>query len=148
MGRNFRPGQAARILAKKAPVQNKTVEQTDAEKNANVKTGKYKSRGVWRDGIYFHSTGEANYWEVLKIELARGEYADIKRQVRIKIVINGVLICTYVADFVITHLDGRKEVRDYKSEFTRTLAEYKIKKQLLAALYKINIVEIIKGKKS
>lgn len=110
--------------------------------NKTAKQGKYKSRGIYRDGLYFHSTGEADYYELLKIRLAGGEIKAFKRQVKFKISINGQQITSYVADFVIELFDGSKQVLDYKSDFTRKLETYQIKKKLLMALYNINIIEV------
>jgi hypothetical protein len=110
--------------------------------NNNSKQGKYKSKGIYRDGMYFHSMGEADYYQLLKIRLAGGEIKGFKRQVPFKISINGQHICRYDADFVIELFDGSKQVLDFKSEFTRNLALYQIKKKLLLALYNINIIEV------
>jgi hypothetical protein len=110
--------------------------------NRSAKQGKYKSRGIYRDGFFFHSTGEADYYDQLKMRLRAGEIKDFKRQVKMKISINGQHITSYVADFVVELHDGNKQVLDYKSDFTRNLDTYKIKKRLLLALYNINIIEV------
>lgn len=117
-------------------------ELRDYERNKKVKQGKYKSRGKWVDGIYFHSTKEANYYGTLKLRLKAGEIKDFRRQVKFKISINGAHITSYICDFIIYHWDGTRNVIDVKSEFTRTLEPYKIKKKLMQALYNIKIEEV------
>lgn len=117
-------------------------EYRDYERNKKIKPGKYKSRGKWVDGLYFHSTKEANYYGTLKIRLKAGEIKSFKRQVKFKISINGTQITSYICDFIIYHWDGTRSVIDVKSEFTRTLEPYKIKKKLMQVLYNIKIQEV------
>lgn len=112
------------------------------EYNKTSKAGKYGSKGVYRDGMFFHSIGEADYYDRLKIQKLSGDFRDFKRQVIFKISINGQQITRYIADFVIERFDGTKQVLDYKSAFTRTLEPYQMKKKLLAALYNIHIIEV------
>ncbi len=63
-------------------------------------------------------------------------------QVRYDLVVNGVKIGFYKADFV-TYKHGKVlEVIDVKSEMTKKLPVYRLKKKLLKAIYNIDIVEI------
>lgn len=64
---------------------------------------------------------------------AAGAISLLCRQVRIPIVVAGVKVCDYVADFVYTR-DGAPVTEDVKSAFTRKLPVYRLKKKLLAAL--------------
>lgn len=110
--------------------------------NKPQKAGKYKSIRVQVDGIWFDSKKEAGYYGTEKMKLKAGDIKGFRRQVRFKIVINGTKICTYVADFVEDNWDGSIKVIDVKSDFTRTLALYKIKKKLMEVLYGITIIEV------
>ncbi len=74
---------------------------------------------------------------------ATGAIAALRRQVRIPVVVNGVKVCAYVADFVYL-ADGREVVEDVKSECTRKLPVYRLKKKLLAALG-VEIQEVCPG---
>jgi hypothetical protein len=63
-------------------------------------------------------------------------------QVKYDLVVNGVKIGFYKADFV-TYKHGKiLEVIDVKSEMTKKLPVYRLKKKLLKAIYNIDIVEI------
>ncbi len=84
------------------------------------------------DGIKFDSRKEAARWvELLTLESA-GVLTGLRRQVRIPIQVNGVKVCVYVADFTYTR-NGREVVEDVKSEFTKMLPLYRLKKKMLAA---------------
>ena len=63
-------------------------------------------------------------------------------QVRYDLVVNGVKIGFYKADFVTYKYGKVLEVIDVKSEMTKKLPVYRLKKKLLKAIYNIDIVEI------
>lgn len=117
-------------------------EYKDYQDSQKYKAGKYKSIRIKVDGILFDSKKEADYYGTLKLRLKAGDIKSFRRQVRYRIEINQVLITTYVADFVVHNWDGSKEIIDVKSEFTKTLAPYRMKRQLMLALYKIKIKEV------
>ena len=54
---------------------------------------------------------------------------------------NGVLICKYIADFVVYFYNDTREVWDVKSDYTRKLPVYKLKKKLMKIINGIEIVE-------
>jgi hypothetical protein len=57
-------------------------------------------------------------------------------------VVNGVLIATYVSDAEYVEVaTGRKIVEDTKSPMTKKLAPYRMKRQLMLALFGIKILE-------
>lgn len=71
-----------------------------------------------------------------------GMIKDLKRQVRHKLIVNDVLIATYISDFEFTCLStGRHIVEDTKSPVTKKLPTYRMKKKLMMALHKIDITE-------
>lgn len=115
-------------------------------KPAPKKPSKYKNVKDERskvDGHQFDSIKEADHYIRLKAMLGNREIKEIKRQVRYDLIVNGLLIAFYKADFVVTHWTGEKEVQDVKSIVTRNLATYQMKKKLMKAIHGIDIVEII-----
>lgn len=72
---------------------------------------------------------------------AAGVISGLRRQVRIPIIVNGVRVCSYVADAVYVE-GGRRVVEDTKSPMTRRLPVYRLKRKLLAALHGIDIREV------
>jgi hypothetical protein len=98
---------------------------------------KYKAEPTIVDNIRFASKHEANRWCELRLLERAGKITDLWRQVSFPIDINGVHITTYRSDF--TYWDGpRYIVEDAKGVKTEV---YKLKKKLMAALYKITILE-------
>lgn len=102
-----------------------------------IKTSKYKNVRTEADGIKFDSSKEAKYYGILKLRKAAGELT-FERQIKYDFTINGVLVCSYVADFVL-NIAGKKEVIDVKGMRTPI---YKIKKKLMKAIYGIDITEV------
>lgn len=100
-----------------------------------------KFGNVWTevDGIKFQSKAEAAYYGKAKILKRAGQIKDFRRQVPYRIVVNGVFICTYKADFVIEHNSGAVDVVDVKSEATENLYFFQLKKKLLFACYGITL---------
>ena len=70
-----------------------------------------------------------------------GEIRNLERQVRFPIVVNGVKVCTYIADHVYDEMAGRV-VEDVKSEFTRKDPVYRLKNKLMKACHGIDIREV------
>lgn len=107
---------------------------------------KYGNTPTILDGIRFDSVAEANRWSVLRILERTGHISELKRQVPFGLVVNGVKIGTYKADFAYNdNRTGSQVVEDVKSEATMTDV-YRLKKKLMLALHGIEIVEIIKGR--
>jgi hypothetical protein len=103
----------------------------------NLKTRKYRNKPVLVDGIRFASMKEASRWCVLCAMQAAGEIRTLERQRSFPLPVNGLLVCTYVADF--TYMLGNCWiVEDCKGYRTR---EYRIKKKLMLACYGITIHE-------
>lgn len=99
-----------------------------------MKAQKYRNKPVIVDGERFDSAGEHRRWCELRLLEISGAIRNLERQKRIAIVVNGVKICAVVADFL--YFDGGKRVlEDHKSEFTRRLPVWRLKKRLLQALY-------------
>lgn len=100
--------------------------------------GKYKNRKTVVNGITFDSAKEARrYSELVLLEKA-GVINTLKLQPSFKIVVNGVKICTYRADFSYTE-DGRFVVEDVKGFITQV---YSMKRKLMLATHGIEIKEV------
>jgi len=63
----------------------------------------------------------------------------VEYQYRMPIVVNGVKICDYIADFFVKFADGHIEVQDAKGFRTDV---YKLKKKMVKAVYGYDIVEV------
>lgn len=119
---------------------------------ANPKRSKHGSNKVEIDGIIFDSKKEGNRYRTLKILEKVGDIQELKLQVPFplvikKLIVNDIIVelpyqfmRNYVADF--TYMEnGQYTVEDVKSEHTRTLKTYKLKKRLMKAIYQIDIKE-------
>ncbi|WP_164851249.1 DUF1064 domain-containing protein [Larkinella soli] len=107
------------------------------------KPTKYRSRQTEVDGIRFDSKAEADYYGQLRLRAAAGEIQGFDVQVPFPIIVEGVVVCTYVADFVLYHLDGSQECQDVKG--ARSGPAYKLfrlKAKLLEATRGIKITII------
>lgn len=108
-----------------------------AEGKRNKRGAKYGNKRVKINGIAYDSRGEADYEKTVLDPLrAKGELT-YKRQVTFPFVVNGVKVCSYRADWVVTWKDGRREIWDFKGYET---SEFKIKKKLMIACYGIEII--------
>lgn len=105
---------------------------------APKRRSKFNAVATVIDGIRFQSKAEAARWGELKALEAAGEVFDLQRQVTFPLVVNGKLICRYIADF--THRDkhGYRTVEDVKFVVTPV---YRIKKKLMRAVLGIEIFE-------
>lgn len=106
-----------------------------------VKRGnKYNAQRVFRWGRWFDSKREASRYDELMCLEAAGEIKDLQCQVSFACVLNGVKVCTYVADFV--YFDCRSEeqvVEDVKGMKTPI---YKLKKRAMRAFHGIEVQEV------
>lgn len=101
---------------------------------------KYGNRKVVVDGRTFDSQREANRYGELSLMARAGLIDSLECQVPYRCVVNGRLVCTYVADFVYRDpASGAVVVEDAKGYRTR---EYRLKKKLVEAMFGITIVEV------
>ena len=107
---------------------------------------KYRAVRTECDGIMFHSKKEAADYANFALLLKNGKIANLERQVSFRLfawapqptVVSGV--AKYIADFVVTELDGTKRIYDSKGYSTPM---YKLKKKIFEANYPhLRIVEI------
>lgn len=111
----------------------------------STRTSKYfakRTRG-------FDSKKEEKRWQTLLLEERAGRITQLERQKKFVLIPsqldnNGKVIerqVAYYADFVY-YRDGKLVVEDVKSEYTRKLPEYIIKRKLMLYTQKIKVVEI------
>ena len=92
---------------------------------------KYNAKGRNYKGMWFDSTGEMNYYIELDAKLQAGEIKAIDRQVKLDLTVNGVHICNYYIDFIVTHNDDSREYIEFKGAETYA---WRLKWKLLEAL--------------
>lgn len=78
---------------------------------------------------------------VLELREAAGQITDLERQPAYPLVVNGVSVGTYCADFCYRE-GGALVVEDVKSIPTRTPV-YRLKRRLVKALYGIDVREVM-----
>lgn len=93
------------------------------------------------DGQKFRSKLEATYYNRLKLLKQQGDLLKFEREVRFELIVNGLMVCAYVCDFILYWSDGRVEHIDCKSQATQTRV-YNIKKKLMEACHGIILKEV------
>jgi hypothetical protein len=100
---------------------------------------KYRAKPTVIDGHRFHSKKEAERYCELKIMIDAGAITALRLQPSFDLIVNGQLICKYVADFdYYNWKDGIGVVEDCKGYRTPV---YGLKKKLMKALHGITILE-------
>ena len=105
---------------------------------------KYKSKKTVVDGIEFDSKKEAEVWLILKQKQNLGEIENLRRQEKYLLIPKqeGERATHYLADFAYYDRAKDKEVVvDVKSEFTRKLPVYIVKRKLMLWFHGIKILE-------
>lgn len=103
---------------------------------------KYKNAPTEVDGQRFDSKKEATHYLTLKALQKAGQIRNLERQIGFQLRVNGVLVCTYRADFVYEEKKcghWSAVVEDVKGYVTEV---YKLKKKLMWACHKIAIREV------
>jgi hypothetical protein len=103
-----------------------------------VKGSKYNNTIFTTVEGRFDSKKEYAEWCRLKLLRDYGVISDLRRQVRIPLVVNGRKVCTYIADFQYT-MDGETVIADAKGKRTDV---YILKRKLLHAIKGIWIKEL------
>ena len=99
---------------------------------------KYHAIRTTVDGIAFASKAEAQAYRNRVLLQANGDISGLKLQPRFKIVINGVHVCDYIADFEYdVTATGAHIVEDVKGVKT---AVFVLKKKLMLAVHGINVL--------
>lgn len=106
---------------------------------------KYGNRKTVLDGIAFASKAEAIRYAELKLLARAGQVEDLKCQPKFPLIVNGLLVATYIADFsYIDATSGAAVVEDVKSPATKT-DTYRLKAKLMRALYQIDVKEVFRS---
>jgi hypothetical protein len=107
------------------------------------KKSKYHAQKTDADGITFDSKKESQRYQELKLLLNAGKIGFLAMQVEFAFHIKDQKVSSYFADFVYLDADtGNLVVEDVKSEATRTLPVYRLKKKMMFIEHKIKIQEI------
>lgn len=93
---------------------------------------KFNAHRTTVDGITFDSKKEAKRYGELRLLEKAGEIRNLELQPKFPLIVNGVKVCTYIADAAYFEKNARV-VEDVKSGPTKTAA-YRIKRKLLLAL--------------
>jgi len=106
------------------------------------KSQKYGAVPVTIDGIRFASTGEGARYAALRQQEQAGAIRRLRLQVPYPLTVGGLLIATYVADFVYEERadggDWAEVVEDFKGVRTEG---YRLKRRLMKACHGIDIRE-------
>lgn len=111
----------------------------------NIKTGRIPHHRTAYEGVMYDSKAEATYARHLDyLRYAHNineRVKKVERQVKYPIIIKKKHIFDYLADFRVTYHDGRVEVIDVKSAYTKKDPVYRIKKKAVEAEYGIIVME-------
>ena len=111
--------------------------------SSNRVKNKFKNTITTVNNIRFDSKKEAKrYTELLTLERA-GLIKDLRLQDKFQFTMNGEKLSSYYADFTyINTSTGEFIVEDVKSDVTRKLPVYRLKKKMMLLQFKIKIKEI------
>ncbi|WP_439605465.1 DUF1064 domain-containing protein [Shinella sp.] len=117
-----------------------TREQYRAE-SAKSKRSKYGAERTLLDGILFDSKAEARFYADLKNRERAGEVTEIELQREYDLMVNGVLVARYRADFVFfDRILRARRVVDVKGFATR---DFRLKAKLMKGCFGID-VEVVR----
>jgi hypothetical protein len=104
-----------------------------------AKKAKYSNIKVEIDGIKFDSKKEAAYYGKLKMLKASGVVIDFQLQPKYDLIVNGMKLGFYKADFKVFWSSGIVRIVDVKGMKTPV---YNLKKKMVKAIYDIDILEV------
>lgn len=132
---------------KDVPVNRDTaVKKINGLKSVFGRKNKYGNKKTEIDGILFDSKKEAARYQVLKQHEKTGEINGLKLQQEFILIPQVILDgkrqkpLKYKADFCY-NVDGNRVVEDVKSECTRKLPVYRIKRKLMKFVHGVEIFE-------
>ncbi len=108
-------------------------------KNKMPRPTKYRAKRTEIDGIVFASQKEARRYQDLKLLERAGEITQLTLQPTFPIVINGVKVCKYVADFQYVEFGSNEVIVEDCKGFPTPV--YKLKKKLVKAIHNVDIRE-------
>lgn len=107
-----------------------------------AKANKYRAKKTTVDGLTFDSKREASLYFTFKAMEKAGRIANLRRQPKYILTVNGIQIAIYKPDFDYVE-NGALHVVDVKSEPTAKKRDFVLIKKLMAAIHGIE-VEVIK----
>jgi hypothetical protein len=134
------------LSAYQATRQGRVAAKAEAKQHvADAPRAKYRNKKTVVDGQAFDSKAEAARYVQLKKMAEANIIFNLQCQTPYDLVVNGVKVCRYVADFVYVDTDGNRIVEDVKGVRT---AVYALKAKLMKACLGITIHEIKVARKS
>jgi hypothetical protein len=104
---------------------------------------KYKAIRTTVDGINFASKKEAHVYKQLKLREKAGELSDLKCQVTFPLVVGGVKVTSYRADFTYNDSNGKLRVVDAKGMRSGTPYDmFRLKAKLMLVLHGLMVEEL------
>ena len=115
--------------------------------NSSKSRNKYNAKKV-NDPVHgvFDSQGEYGHFKKLVTLEMAGLLTDLKRQVRYELVVNGVKVGVYTADFVYVDQEGKTVVEDFKGAY-RLPPDVPLRMKLMKALHGIDVQLVGRHKK-
>jgi hypothetical protein len=108
-----------------------------------ARPNKFKAKPQTIDGTRYASTKEAKRSQELGILQKAGLIRNLLIHPSWPLVVNGHMIGRYTSDFSYYDVEqSRQVVEDVKSPATAKLADYRLRKKLMLALYGIQIEEV------
>lgn len=99
---------------------------------------KYGNHRVTEDGYTFDSLAELRRYRELRMLESAGVIAGLEVHPRYPLVVNGVEVANYLADF--SYIEGgQQKVEDVKGV---RLPLYRLKAKLMRAIYGIKVIEV------
>lgn len=107
-----------------------------------TKRSKYNNKRVLYDGHMFDSIAERDHYILLKQREKDGEITDLELQRWYDLIVNGVLVARYRADFVFfDRICCARRIVDTKGVVTR---DFRMKQKLMKACHGLKI-EVVKN---
>lgn len=103
---------------------------------------KFKAKRTTIDGITYHSKREGKVCNDLRLLEKAGHIRDLELQPKFEFVVNDIKVGTYAADARYFCSKGWLHVIDVKSPATAKLEAFRLKRNLMKAIYGID-VEVI-----
>ena len=100
-----------------------------------AKPSKFLNKKTVVDGIEFDSLKESRRYGQLRLLERAGEIRSLSTQTAFPLMVNGVRVANYKADFVyLRQPEGVQVIEDVKSDFTRKNPVYRLKAKIMAAM--------------
>lgn len=128
---------------KAVAVERMSIEQFAALDCSSSKKSKFGNIRTTINGITFDSKKESTRYCQLMMLVKAKEIKNLECQPKYKLCVNGVHVCTYIADFRYQTAKGAVVIEDVKGGNATKTPSYRIKKKLFEALHLgLTIMEI------